>query len=167
VKSLIVAVALVAASAAACQRGPDVKDMADGALKSVALNDKVDADYDRSAKVLRLSGTVDTDSERSRAETAVKNAIGQYAQVADEIVVKGLDAKTADDLDGGIEKRFKTLVDSTPDLKDRDVNVRVENGVVTLSGSTRTAAERASAESLARSVPGVTEVVNAITVQAN
>jgi hyperosmotically inducible protein len=46
------------------------------------------------------------------------------------------------------------------------INVETANGVVTLSGSVPTAAEKAEAERLTRATQGVTQVVNNITVDA-
>ena len=68
----------------------------------------------RSAGVVRLSGTVDSADQRSRAADAVKASIGTHAQVANEIVVEGAHAEAADDLDTGIEERFETLMENSP-----------------------------------------------------
>lgn len=158
-------VVMVAVSATGCERQPDVEDMAEGALQSVALDEKVNAEFDEAAGVVRLSGTVDSADQRSRAADAVRASIGAHAQVANEIVVEGAHEKAADDLDGGIEERFETLMEETKDLDGRDVDLRVENGVVTLSGAVRTDAERTKVEGLARSIPGVNQVINGITVE--
>jgi osmotically-inducible protein OsmY len=153
-----------AMSVGACQRGPDVEKMADGALESVALDDKVDANFDKGAGVVRLSGTVDSAAQRSRAADAVKASIGAHAQIANEIVVEGAHAEAADDLDSGIEERFETLVAKSTDINANDVDLRVENGVVTLTGTVPTDAERTKVEGLVRSIPGVQQVVNSVTV---
>jgi len=139
--------------------------MAEGALESVALDDHVDARFDRSAGVVRLSGTVDSADERTRAGDAVKASIGTRAQVANEIVVEGAHAKAADDLDAGIEERFETLMENTPDVDSSDVALRVANGVVTLTGTVPRDVDRTKIEGLVRSIPGVFQVVNAVTVE--
>ena len=161
---LLTAALTSAMALGACERGPDVQKMADGALQSVDLDDKVDAKYDKSASVVRLTGTVDSADERSRANDVVTAAIRAHAQVANEVVVRGLQADTADDLDGGIEERFKTLMDNAPDLKEGDVEFRVKNGVVTLTGTTASATQSKKVEELASSIPGVTQVVNSLAV---
>jgi osmotically-inducible protein OsmY len=148
---------------AGCQRGPDVEGMADGALKSVALDDRVDATYDQGAHVVRLSGTVDSAADRDKAVDAVRASIGSQAQVANEIVVEGLNEDAANDLDGGIKDRFENLMEHS-DLDTNDVDLRVKNGVVTLEGTARSDADRTKIESMARSIPGVTQVVNGMTV---
>ncbi len=163
----LMAGALVSALAVgACQRGPDVQRMADGALESVALDDHVDAKFDESARVVRLSGTVDSADQRSRAVDAVTASIGAHAQVANEIVVEGPHADAADDLDDGIEERFESLLENAKDVDGDDVDLRVENGVVTLTGSVDNDADRTKIEGFVRSIPGVNQVVNSITVEA-
>jgi osmotically-inducible protein OsmY len=163
-RALVMAAALVSIVAVgACQR-PDVQKMADGALESVNLDDKVDANYDKDDKVVHLSGTVPTDDDRNRADDVVRASIGDLAQVANEIVVEGLNEKSADDLDRGIETRFDTLWSNSAELKDYDVDFAVTNGVGTLTGDVGTEAERARFEEMARSIPGVTDVVNSIKV---
>ena len=52
----------------------------------------------------------------------------------------------------------------TPDLKDFDLALDAKNGVATLEGKVATDAERTKAEGLVRTIPGVKEVVNSITV---
>jgi hyperosmotically inducible protein len=49
-------------------------------------------------------------------------------------------------------------------VKNDDVDVKVNDGVVTLSGEVKTPAAKAKAETEARSVEGVTSVVNEITI---
>ena len=160
----VMAAMISAVAVAGCQRGPDVQKIADGALESAALDDKVDAKYDKDAKVVHLSGTVPASTDRERANDVVRASIGNLAEVANEIVVEGTDAKTADDFDGSIRERFDTLRDETPELKDYDVTVKVENGVLTMTGEVGTAAQSKQFEAMARTIPGVKDVVNTIMV---
>lgn len=165
-KWILTSVVAAAVTAGACNRGPDVQKMADGALDSVALDDKVDAHFDASSNVVRLTGTVDNNGDRARAADVVTAAVGAHAQIANEVVVRGLQADAADDLDDGIEARFKTLMDAEPALKEGDVDIRVNNGVVTLTGETATAAQSTRIEDIATSIPGVTQVVNSLAVDS-
>jgi len=160
---MCIGVLTVALGVTGCQRGPDVEKMADGALKSVALDDKVDAHYDKGAHVVRLSGTVDTAAEKDKAVDAVRASIGSQAQVANEIVVEGINKDAANDMDGGIKERFENLMEHS-ELDSNNVDLRVKNGVVTLEGTARSDADRTKIESIARSIPGVTQVVNGMTV---
>jgi len=150
---------------AACNRGPDVQVMADGALASSAMADQVKAHYDREAKVVRLSGTVASDEAKTRATEAVTASVGSHAQIANEIVVQGRNEELADDLDGGIRQRFATLQGMTPLLKDQNVEIRVANGVVTLTGEVRSEADRTQAADMVRGIPGVRDVVNGTTIK--
>ncbi|HEY4426542.1 MAG TPA: BON domain-containing protein [Pyrinomonadaceae bacterium] len=52
------------------------------------------------------------------------------------------------------------------DLRDSTINVDVDNGVVTLSGTVASAAQKARAEQIAKSVEGVKSVRNQLKVQA-
>lgn len=160
-------IAFVVLTVVACDRGPDVEEMANDALESAALDDRVDADYDDDAKVVHLTGTVLSAADKTRAQDVVRTSVGVHAQVANAIVVEGRDEATADNLDDGIEDRFDVLIDTTPVLTDYTLDLNVENGVGTLTGEVATAAERAKVEELARAIPGLKDLVNSITVNAD
>jgi osmotically-inducible protein OsmY len=163
-RALVLAVVVSALSVAACNRGADIEKMANDALDRSALADKVDANYDKSQNVVHLTGTVASADERTKADDAVRASIGNRAKVANEVVIEGLNEKTADNFDDAIEERFSALWKDTPDLKDFDVALDANNGVATLEGKVATDAEKTKAESLVRTIPGVKEVVNSITV---
>jgi len=152
-------------SVAACgPRHPDYEKTADNALSSAAL-DKVNADYDNDAKTIHLKGTVNTESDRQRAEDVVQKAVGNGAHVANEVTVANKDAGIADDLDGGIQTRLKDLVKNEPELKDDNIDFQTNNGVVTISGHVDNTAERDKVGDLARSTPGVRDVVNSLEIK--
>jgi hyperosmotically inducible protein len=154
------------ATAACGPRTPDYEKTADNALSSAAL-DKVDADYDKDAKTIHLKGTVNTENERQRATDVVQKAVGGGAQIANEVTVANKDEKTADDFDGALETRLKELVDKEADLKGENIDFNVNNGVVTITGSVKSAAERDHVGDLARSQPGVKDVVNSLEAKPN
>lgn len=161
-----VAAAAMIATAACGPRTPDYEKTADNALSSAAL-DKVDADYDKDAKTIHLKGTVNTENERQRATDVVQKAVGGGAQIANEVTVANKDEKTADDFDGALETRLKELVDKEADLKGENIDFNVNNGVVTITGSVKSAAERDHVGDLARSQPGVKDVVNSLEAKPN
>lgn len=165
-RGLVMAAMIAAAALAGCQREANVEEMADKALEQANLDDKVNANYDKDAKVVHLSGTVPAASDRERANDVVRASIGTRAEVANEIVVEGKDEKIADDFDRGIKERFHTLHEETAELRDFDVEATVENGVMTVSGVVANAAQRAKFEEMAKGIPGVKEVVNTITIDA-
>jgi len=159
-----VAGAILIATTACGPRNPDYEKTADDALSSAAL-DKVDADYDNDAKTVHLTGTVNTEGDRQRAEDVVQKAVGTGAKVANEVTVANRDEDIADDLDDGLETRLGELVDREADLKDDSVDFDANNGVITITGSVDSRSERDKAGDLARSQPGVKDVVNSLEVK--
>jgi len=160
------AAAIMIATAACGPRDPDYEKTADNALESAALND-VDANYDNDAKTIHLTGTVNSEDERQRAADVVQKAVGTGAQVANEVTVANKDEAIADDLDGGIEQRINELVDNEAELKDDNVDVDANNGVVTITGEVDSTAERDKVGDIARSQPGVKDVINSLEVAAD
>jgi hyperosmotically inducible protein len=73
----------------------------------------------------------------------------------------------ANDLDGGIETRLDNLVDEEADLADDSIDFDANNGVVTITGTVKSTAERDKVGDLARSQPGVKDVVNSLEVKPN
>jgi len=66
--------------------------------------------------------------------------------------------------DGWLWVKVRYELAAADDLADSTINVDVNNGVVTLSGTVPTAAQKAKAEQIAKSVEGVASVKNQITV---
>jgi len=69
--------------------------------------------------------------------------------------------------DAAVVASVKSKLLSSPDVEGLDVNVDAKNGVVTLSGTADTMAERSSAEKIAKSADGVKSVTNRIEVKAD
>lgn len=59
--------------------------------------------------------------------------------------------------------QIRRALDNNPTVP-ATVRVHVDHGVITLTGSVRNAAERLTAETVARGVMGVTRIVNEISV---
>jgi osmotically-inducible protein OsmY len=135
-------------------------------LKSANIHD-VNVDYDRNAKVVHLKGAVDSATERSRAEQIAQRAVGTSGTVANELTVKGVTDRTADDHDGDIRRELKAKVDNDTALKDRDINFDVNNGVVTIKGDVPTAANKQKVGQMAQSTQNVKDVVNSLDVKPN
>jgi osmotically-inducible protein OsmY len=154
------------AAAPACNRANDPKDQVSEALKNANIRD-VDVDYDRDAKVIHLKGNVNDPSERQRAEDVAEKAVGTSGKVLNEVTVKGVDDRTADDNDGRIKDQLKDMVDRDPQLKQQDVTFDVNNGAVEVKGTVATAAEKNRITEIVRSVPGVKDVANGLDVKAN
>jgi len=159
----LAAATLIAATACG-PKTPDYEKTADNALSSAAL-DKVDANYDKDARTVHLTGTVDTETDRSRATDVVQKAVGDGAQIANEVTVANKDEGIADDLDSGIETHLGNLVDQEADLKDDSIDFNANNGVVTITGTVKSRAARDKVGDIARSQPGVKDVVNSLEVK--
>ena len=154
---------LMTASLGACNRGPDPKDQIERDLRSASMPD-VNVDYDRSNKVVHLKGAVDNSAEKSRAEEIAQRAVGTSGRVANELTVKGVDEKTADDMDNAIRKELNAKVNNDRALADRSINFDVNNGVVTIKGEVRNEAEKAQINDMAKSTENVRDVVNALEI---
>ena len=149
--------------AGACNRGPDPKEQVSDQLKTANIRD-VNVDYDRDAKVVHLKGAVDSAAERARAEEIAERAVGTTGRVANELTVKGVTERTADDHDGDIRSELKARVDNDSILKDRHINFDVNNGVVTIKGDVGSAAEKQKVGQMAQSTQHVKDVVTSLDV---
>ncbi len=67
--------------------------------------------------------------------------------------------------DGAITSAIQAKLYQNPDLRKLSVNVASNQGVVTLSGAVNTPVEKLAVEDLARSTPGVTQVIDNLTAQ--
>jgi hyperosmotically inducible periplasmic protein len=79
------------------------------------------------------------------------------------ISLAGCERRTASDTT--ITTAVKNKLAADPTTSAAKINVDTSNGVVTLSGTVPTAAEKSEAERLARNTQGVTQVVNNITTE--
>src|ERR1051325_4803178 len=69
--------------------------------------------------------------------------------------------------DGWLWVKTRFDLAAADDLRDSTIHVDVDKGVVTLTGTVASAAQRSRAETVAKSVDGVTSVRNMLKVQAN
>jgi osmotically-inducible protein OsmY len=161
--------ALVAATAlafafSACSERPNPTEQAERALQEANIQG-VEVDWDDEARIAHLQGTVESATDRQRAEDVTTAAVGTSGTVLNELTVKGLNDEIADDLDGRIRNSLEDMLEADAALKDRDVNFDVSNGVVTVKGEVRTAAEKTKVTDLVRSAPGVKDFANALEIQ--
>ncbi|HEU4509913.1 MAG TPA: BON domain-containing protein [Pyrinomonadaceae bacterium] len=68
--------------------------------------------------------------------------------------------------DGWLWVKTRFELATADDLRDSTINVDVDNGVVTLSGTVATQAQKTRAQTVARAVEGVTNVRNNLTVSS-
>src|SRR5438128_5834354 len=156
-----VACLMGAVAISACSHGPDPSDDVSKALRSANLNE-VTVNWDGSARIAHLRGTVDRPTDRLRAEEVANAAVGTTGKILNEVTIKGLNEKNAGNLDREIKSQLKDMVKSDPILRDRDLSFEVTNGVVTVKGEVRTADEKTKVTELVRAAPGVNDMENAL-----
>jgi hyperosmotically inducible protein len=126
--------------------------------------DRFRIDIDTLNGVVTLRGAVPNAEQRTDAERIARNTEG-VRDVVNELVVDPTPRTASRAFD---DAWIVTMIDSKlsvdPEVESRDIDVDVRNGVVTLSGSVKDKIARAEAEDLARSVDGVTMVVNELQV---
>ncbi len=127
-------------------------------------------DVDTQDKVVTLSGKVENAAAKTTAVRLARETEG-VANVVDNIVVtmKPVDTPnmpdtTADVTDAGVTAAVKSKLLADPDVAGLKIDVDTQNGVVTLTGRVKTAAEKAEAVRLARETTGVKSVTDRLTV---
>lgn len=144
------------------------KENIERSLEQSGMNN-VDVDEDREHKTVRLTGEVRTEAEKQQAEQIAKQA-APGRTVANEIMVKpageaGERAETIqENTDDAIKSRLKAEM-ARHQWDKTDVDFDVKNGVVTLKGDVPNAQQRSQIENMAKSVPGVKQVVDQIEVK--
>jgi len=147
----------------------DVKGAVDSAMTRNDLG-VVKVSQDRDKGVLTLTGDVDSDAKKAQAEQVAKQTAPDYA-VANELAVRPPSADNSqnkaidDSLDKGIEDNFKAALKAHKNLDDQSIHYDAKNGTLVLKGTVKTSAQKREAESLAKKVPDVQQVVNEIEVK--
>ena len=147
-------------------KSPAVSDNIRRSLDQNGLK-QVSVSQDRDKGIVTLSGNVTTAQEKAQAENLANGLAGGQV-VADEIAVlpaghESAAAAVNSDLDAAIGKNLDAALIQSG-LKDR-VTFAVKTGVVTLTGTVRTRAVRFRAEQIAKEVPNVQQVVNAMEIR--
>ena len=174
--TLIAATALLgtaACSATRTQRAPgeQVDDAAlltsvKSALIADSASNAADVNVDVNRGVVKLSGFVDTSKDKSNAAQIARNVDG-VKEVQNDIAVKQGDSTMGEVIDDSIlTAKVKTALITSPDTKAHQINVETKGGVVQLSGFVDNAAAKAAATSVARSVTGVKDVKNELSVKS-
>ena len=156
------ALSLAAVGMVACggNENTDLKQNVENAFERENI-DGVNVDWDKDAKVVHLKGAVATDVEKARAESVATQAVGTSGKVANELTLR-TDRATADNLDGTIDDHVENLIDEDATLKGHDIDVGVNNGVVTLKGHIGSDADRKRLVDAVSRVPGVQNVVDSL-----
>ena len=162
--AVLCVVGALAGAGAACNTGPNPSDQVQSSLKAANLND-VNVEWDSSARIAHLKGTVDRPTDRQRAEDIANATVGTTGKVLNEVTIKGLNDTNAGNLDSAITSQLKKMRDADPILRDRDIDFDVNNGVVTVKGEVRTAEEKNKVTELMRAAPGVKDMANALEIK--
>ena len=161
---LIVSLA-IAAVTGACGGAADPTSDVEQALREADLP-AVNVEWDDDARVARLQGSVDSSVERDRAEQVAAAAVGTTGSVLNEVSVRGIDPGVLDDLDDEIENNIEELFGNDATLRDRELDVEVNNGAVIVRGNVRSAAEKARVTEIVQSAAGVKDFANALEIEA-
>ena len=162
VAACLFSVLLGTAIACGCHSRPDTEENVRKALGEANLH--VDVAVDDEGNVVHLSGTVETIADRTRAEEVARAAIGTSGQVLNELTVTSLEDTTADDPDGQLREALDRAIDEDRVLRERDVNVAVRNGVVSITGEVRSAGEKDRVGRIVKKIAGTKDVTNALQI---
>jgi osmotically-inducible protein OsmY len=158
------AVVTAASLGMGCRRGPDTEENLRKALDQANMQ-QVSVNVDDDEHIVHLRGTVNSMSDRSRAEEVAGAVVGTSGRVLNELSVKGLNDKTAGALDDDIESTLDKMIDNDPTLKQRHINFEVVNSMVTIKGDVRSADEKNRVGEMAKAAPGVKDVANGLEIE--
>lgn len=124
-------------------------------------------------RTVTLSGTVETPTQRNGAEQ-IARAVDGVAGVVNNIVATNPQAATEPPASGSapaesttdLAKRVQFELYQTDAFNTRTIQIKAEDGTVSLSGTVRSRAEQLLGERVAQSVPGVKKVINELKVIA-
>jgi len=143
---------------------PLPNDALESKIQSKLKNDPLTAPWEIKSKVegntVVLSGLVDTEEERQRAEELTRSVVGELRRVDNNLV---LTSEVI--LDNSIVSKLKNDLVSDPLTRQANINVQSHKGVVVLEGKVQTGEQRREAETLASNIDGVKRVENNLKVQ--
>jgi hyperosmotically inducible protein len=146
---------------------PDQKPFVTTALNNNNLS-RISVSQDQDKGVITLTGNVESGDLKVQAENLARQAAPDYT-IANEIGIRpvgeeGQARAVSSDLDSAIEKNFKASIKAHRNLDKQSIDYKVKNGTLVLTGSVKTDEQKREAETLARHVPNVQQVVNEIQV---
>ena len=123
-------------------------------------------DVDTIDGVVTLRGKVDSDTMKTSAEQIARETQG-VKDVRNELIVEdqGVGERIKENSgDAVIKTRVGTRLTSDPDVDRHNIDIDVQDGIVTLSGVVHDETAKTEAEKLAREAEGVKDVKNELTV---
>jgi hyperosmotically inducible protein len=116
--------------------------------------------------VVKLSGFVDSKNEKSKAADVARKVDG-VKSVQNDIAVKEGNSTAGEMVDDSIlTAKVKAALVQSPETKAHQINVETKDGVVQLSGFVDNAGAKSAAASVAKSVTGVKDVKNELSVKS-
>jgi hyperosmotically inducible periplasmic protein len=116
--------------------------------------------------VVTLRGKVDSEETKKAADDIIGHLEG-VKEIRNQLQIVPPERRAeVDARDQAIARALDAKFKQDPQLQDAAVDIRVDAGLVTLSGQVRDAAARSRAVELARAVPGVRSVRNELTSAA-
>ena len=136
------------------------------ALVASPVTEAGEINVDVNRGVVKLAGFVDTPKEKSTAGDVARNVDG-VKTVQNDIAVKQGTETAGEVIDDSIlTAKVKTALIESPDTKAHQINVETKEGVVQLSGFVDSAAAKTAATNVARSVTGVKDVKNELSIKS-
>jgi len=115
--------------------------------------------------VVTLSGTVSARSERDAIERAARGVGGVRSVVDDVVVDKNAPTGKQIEADLALSARIHSELIAQTGVNAAKIHVDVHRGVVTLTGALPSAAHRQVADQTVRAVPGVSKLIDKLTVE--
>jgi len=109
--------------------------------------------------IVTLSGTVETFWEKTRAEDIAFNTNG-VIDIINDLSVSPVKAVVDKDIENDIKSAYRRSVF----IDDDNIDVNVENGIVTLTGTVSGAGAKTRAHNIAMYTSGVVDVMNNLIV---
>jgi len=164
---------MAACSATRTQRAPG--EQLDDAVvltsvKSALVADPVteagEINVDVNRGIVKLSGFVGSAREKDQAAVVARHVDG-VKEVRNDIAVNAESSTAGEYIDDSIlTAKVKTALIESPDTKAHQINVETKEGVVQLSGFVNNAEAKAAATEVAKSVTGVKDVLNELSIKS-
>ena len=164
---------MAACSATRTQRAPG--EMVDDAtlltkVKSALVADPVteagEINVDVNRGVVKLAGFVDSSKEKDKAGEVARGVSGVQS-VQNDLTVKSGSESAGEYIDDSIlTAKVKAALIENSETKAHQINVETNQGVVSLSGFVDNAEAKSAATSVAKSVTGVKDVKNELSVKS-
>jgi hyperosmotically inducible protein len=136
------------------------------ALVGNPVTEASEINVDVNRGVVSLNGFVDTEKEKSQAADAARGVDG-VQEVKNNLSVKKSDSTAGEVIDDSVlTAKVKAELIKNEETKAHQINVETKQGVVQLSGFVDSASAKATAASVAKSVTGVKDVKNELSVKS-